>query len=796
MGGCKRSGGRLLAWVGLAVLLTAFTAGSAGAVTLTPGLLCGARTTSIPGDPAGLERRALAAEAILASDAADGDRGDRALAELTGAYSGDAPAGAAALAAYCVAAGEAMRLAHAGSAHQAETYLLAGVRFAQEAGASDIGARAAYRLALATIGGPVVADTRGAGAAARNLVATTSTAGAPPDGCAALADFTVLSRRGQPLVIASLACARTQARAAGDPALGALAGLKLARVQLAAAATQPPAARTLRAAARETALGALAEASASRGPGRVDLLGRLIETALDAGAGDSPQLEAAGLQMSSAAASGPETAYALATAGRLALARDDRDKSRALLSQAIYLESQRTAPLRLPTWLLWLAAADSERRPELVAEAYRALEAVRPFLPLVDPLTEEPTFSLRMQPVFEQAVDVELGDANGPGETARIARAQEIVEAYRQAEVQSALGADCVPPREPVRPAELRPDEVLLYPILLPDRVELIYARGSVGGAATYRRLSVRGADREAVAGLAKALVESASGETGDAWRAPARRLYQLFIKPIEAELQPTGTLVIIPDGVLRSVPFAALLDDNGRFLITRTAVAVAPALSYSQPGADRGRKPLTVIAASLQLQVSLPAGDFPKLEGTAEEGQVAVDIGGAGARSRLIRDFHKADLQAALIDSHVDVLHVATHAAFNGRSDRSFVVANGEAISLSDLRAMIASDRTRGDELSLLVLSACETAVGDDQASMGLAGAAVQAGAQSALASLWEVSDEATVELMKDFYTGYRDGLGKAAALRQAQLTLIARGGGLEHPGLWAAFIVLGGWR
>jgi CHAT domain-containing protein len=246
----------------------------------------------------------------------------------------------------------------------------------------------------------------------------------------------------------------------------------------------------------------------------------------------------------------------------------------------------------------------------------------------------------------------------------------------------------------------------------------------------------------------------------------------------------------------LRSTPFPALLDEQGRFLVERTAVAVAPALSYSQPGFDRGRKPVAVVAASLEKSVSLPAGEFPKLEGTGEEARIAVAVGGEGARSRLIRDFRKADLQAALSEGTVDVLHIATHAAFNGRSDRSFVVANDEAIPLSDLRSLISADRTRGDELSLLVLSACETAVGDDQASMGLAGAAVQAGAQSAQASLWQVDDVGTLELMKGFYARYHAGLGKAAALRQAQLKMIAEGRGLEHPGIWSAFALLGGWR
>ena len=141
-------------------------------------------------------------------------------------------------------------------------------------------------------------------------------------------------------------------------------------------------------------------------------------------------------------------------------------------------------------------------------------------------------------------------------------------------------------------------------------------------------------------------------------------------------------------------------------------------------------------------------------------------------------------------------MLHLATHAAFNGRSDRSFIVANDEAIPISDLRGLIARNRARGDELDLLVLSACETAVGDDQASMGLAGAAVQAGAQSAIASLWEVDDIGTVALMTAFYDHYRAGESKAGALRSAQLALVEQGGELANPNIWAAFSLIGGWR
>jgi CHAT domain-containing protein len=85
---------------------------------------------------------------------------------------------------------------------------------------------------------------------------------------------------------------------------------------------------------------------------------------------------------------------------------------------------------------------------------------------------------------------------------------------------------------------------------------------------------------------------------------------------------------------------------------------------------------------------------------------------------------------------------------------------------------------------------------VGDEQAAMGLAGAAVQAGAVSVLASLWQVEDVGTAALMSEFYTGLRSGKSKSDALRAAQLSMIERGGSSADPWVWAAFAMLGGWR
>ncbi|HYD45937.1 MAG TPA: CHAT domain-containing protein [Phenylobacterium sp.] len=762
----------------------------------TPAALCTPSTTAAPSGPSSdaLARAAGAAETLLARRSAGVARADSAFSELTIAETGDRPPAEPELAAYCSAAGESMRLSSNGSQLQAQTYLLAAVRYAESSRTPGVAALAAYRLSLATVGGPAAGDSRGGTRArAASLVeAAPSTA----EGCAALLQPAVLNRANSAVTLAALTCALERAQGAGETALAGLAGLRLSRFLLTNSEASPSAA-PLREAAGATAAELLGPVAAGGAP-NAELTGRLVEAAIDGGRAADPRLPQAIAAMRKAAPNDTAIqAFAFALEGRLALARGDRAAAVAALQQAVFLESQLTQPLRMSDWLLHLADAEPQRRVELVTAAYRALESVRPLMPVVDPLTEESTFALRMRPVFERAVDVQLGEGAAGVDVVRISNAQQIIEAYRQAEVQNALGVDCVPPRKPVDPSELRAGEILLYPILLPGRVELIYAVGGEG-ATTYRRLPPNAAaSRQRIAGLV-AQVTDALGRSGDeAWRSASRELYDLLIQPIEPHLTGETTLVIIPDSGLRGLPFAALMDGRNRFLVERTRLSIAPALSYSQPGLERESDRLAVVAASLQQEVQLPAGYFPALEGAADEARVAAGLDGAAARpGRFIPDFHRADLEDALSGRRVDVLHLATHAAFNGRSDRSFIVANGEAISLSALRGLISENRSAADELDLLVLSACETAVGDDQASMGLAGAAVQAGARSALASLWQVDDAGTVVLMKAFYENYRGGQSKAEALRNAQLALIGQGGALANPNIWGAFTLLGGWR
>jgi CHAT domain-containing protein len=103
--------------------------------------------------------------------------------------------------------------------------------------------------------------------------------------------------------------------------------------------------------------------------------------------------------------------------------------------------------------------------------------------------------------------------------------------------------------------------------------------------------------------------------------------------------------------------------------------------------------------------------------------------------------------------------------------------------------------DRPGRKPLELLILSACQTAVGDKRAALGLAGVAVRSGARSTLATLWSVQDQSTADLMTRFYGALnKTGGSKAESLRQAQLALL-KSSEYNNPYYWAPFVLVGNW-
>ncbi|PZO43242.1 MAG: hypothetical protein DCF19_04615 [Pseudanabaena frigida] len=137
------------------------------------------------------------------------------------------------------------------------------------------------------------------------------------------------------------------------------------------------------------------------------------------------------------------------------------------------------------------------------------------------------------------------------------------------------------------------------------------------------------------------------------------------------------------------------------------------------------------------------------------------------------------------------NILHLATHAEFNGNPNTSFIYfGNGDTVSLSNIKDWKMSN------IDLIVLSACQTGSGKLGNGIEILGFGYQvqlAGAKASIASLWKVNDEGTQALMKSFYENVKIGdRPTSEALRQAQIDTI-HSQQFSHPFYWSAFILIG---
>lgn len=243
-----------------------------------------------------------------------------------------------------------------------------------------------------------------------------------------------------------------------------------------------------------------------------------------------------------------------------------------------------------------------------------------------------------------------------------------------------------------------------------------------------------------------------------------SQQLYNWLIAPIDEELQQRGVenLVFIMDGGMRSLPLAAL-HDGEKFIIDRYSIGMTPSLSLTSTFYRdiRNSQVLAMGAATFPDQEPLPAVPTELAVIATQLWQGSYFLNG---------DFTMSNLRNQVKQRDLGIIHLATHASFlSGDASKSFIQLWDSRLGLDQLRGM----GWHNPQVDLLVLSACQTAIGDRQAELGFAGVAVQSGVRSAIASLWQVSDEGTLGLMTEFYTTLKQSPIKAEALRQAQLAM-----------------------
>jgi CHAT domain-containing protein/Tfp pilus assembly protein PilF len=321
-----------------------------------------------------------------------------------------------------------------------------------------------------------------------------------------------------------------------------------------------------------------------------------------------------------------------------------------------------------------------------------------------------------------------------------------------------------------------------------------------------------------------------------------ARSLSDQIVKPLRAYLNGADRVLISPDGLLNVVPMAALMDENGQYLVQRFEITyltsgrdVLRMASRSSPqnGAiiiadpDYG-KPTHLLTAAGQLTEAQRSADldrsgivFRPLASTALEAQALKTLLKLND-SRVLTRLNATESNLKQLHGP-RILHVASHGFF--LSDQELVAALGPmaeqtmhggenpllragvALAGANTRRSGASDDgiltaleavqldLHGTEL--VVLSACESGVGQVQNGEGVYGlrrALFIAGAQTQITSLWKIADRATGTLMVDYYQRLLAGQGRSAALREAQQKMLANPR-RSHPYYWAGFVPIGNW-
>ena len=324
---------------------------------------------------------------------------------------------------------------------------------------------------------------------------------------------------------------------------------------------------------------------------------------------------------------------------------------------------------------------------------------------------------------------------------------------------------------------------VTLYPIVFDDRIELLLTRQS---EITQVSVPVSRAELVKTIGEYRVLLER---RTTRQYLRPSRKLYDLLIRPI-ASLLPNAngaTLVIVPDSILRTMPFAAL-HDGEKFLVERIALGTTISLSLTNP-----RKIETQDLRASVLGITEARLGFSELPAVKEEtGRISPFLKTA---PQLDQRFTRQRLIDGLSRDTPSIVHIASHGQFSTDPRDSFLLTYDERMTIDTLRNAVAAGTSGNHSLELLMLSACQTAAGDERSAMGLAGVALRSGARSALASLWYVNDDSTAELSARFYENLISRhLTRASALREAQVAMIADVR-YAHPAYWAPFLMIGSW-
>lgn len=364
-------------------------------------------------------------------------------------------------------------------------------------------------------------------------------------------------------------------------------------------------------------------------------------------------------------------------------------------------------------------------------------------------------------------------------------KARSTIEFLKTAELQEYFNDPCVDAYidKHIDLDDVSKDIAVLYVISFPNKLELLF---STSKNIIQYTLQVK-ADEFAskVYNLRKMLEK----RTTKQYLPHARKLYDWLIRPFEDFLVKNNinTIIMVPNRELRTIPIT-VLHDGKNYLIEKYSVSNTIGLTLVE-SEQMKREQIDFLALGLSKSVQ---GYPPLMNIDIELDGIKTLYGGTQLKNK---SFVITGIEEELKKTSYAVIHIASHGVFTGNASEDFILTWNSKLTMDNLNKLIKMSKVKRKNVEILALSACKTAAGDKNSALGMAGVAVKAGVKSALATLWHINDQASSELIIEFYKQLKDKQHtKAKALQQAQIKLI-QSHLYSHPYFWAPFILIGNW-
>src|SRR5579883_976001 len=479
--------------------------------------------------------------------------------------------------------------------------------------------------------------------------------------------------------------------------------------------------------------------------------------------------------------------YSLGEMSKIYALLGDRQRQQELLNRAMGLAQSVQAWDIAYQWQqqigrLYKQIGEFDKAIKAYAAAVASLEQVQGNLLSVDSEVQF-SFKDKVEPVYQEYLELLLAQ-----EKPNLTQAIRAYEKFKLAELENFLQCGRFPrfATSSVKSSVSTPP--IIYLMNLGEKIEVIVKNHD---SQLYHYSTNAGLIRDAMNSLTNIVQDSAFVNTKEERiQEFSKILYTEIFAPIKKYLPESGTLVFIPDTYFQSLPLGMLYDGKN-YLIKSYNISIALGSSLWRPKALQ-KEQLRVLVAGISKQ-NPNFRDRSILNGLSFNSlpEVQTEIASIKTNSKNTKELLNAGFTREnfrdKISEGFPITHITTHGQFSSDPEKTFILTWDKVINVKELNSLL-----RQNSIELLVLSACQTAKGDRHSVLGMAGVAVQAGARSTLASLWLVDADATAALMGNFYKGLKNGLSKAEALRQAQVSLLENPK-YSHPYYWSAFSLIG---